>query len=142
MTHTPGADMLAALTDLYQAVDRSGWRVGTPLIRNCEERTELLNRARDAIAKAKQGNEGQFWRVEKDGSGYRAFRSGDWAITTARENEASAQLIADLLAAVRKCEKFLDNQADVYDSIPNHAMRLLEEVRAAIAKAEGLPQKD
>ena len=123
MTHTPGAHMLAALTDLYQAV-------------------ELLNRARDAIAKAKQETKGDFWRVEKDGPGYRAFRSGDWAITTARENEASALLIVDLLAALRKCEKFLDNQADVYDDIPNHAMRLLEEVHVAIAKAEGLPQKD
>lgn len=44
---------------------------------------------------------------------------------------------AEMLAALREVEPFLDNQADCDDGRPNDAMRHLVEVRAAIRKAEG-----
>lgn len=58
--------------------------------------------------------------------------------------DANARLIAaapELLAALHECEEYFDNRADAdcdQDGfIPNKEMRLLTEVRAAIAKAEG-----
>lgn len=59
-----------------------------------------------------------------------------------------ARLIAaapDLLEALFECEEYFDNKADAdcdQDGfIPNKEMRLLDVVRAAIAKAEGLGQR-
>ncbi len=46
----------------------------------------------------------------------------------------SLQPILEVLGDV---QEYLDNRADVDDGIPNEAMRLLVEVRAAIRKAEG-----
>lgn len=50
----------------------------------------------------------------------------------------------DLLEALSECEEYFDNRADAdcdQDGfIPNKEMRLLDVVRAAIAKAEGLGQ--
>lgn len=59
---------------------------------------------------------------------------------------SNSHLIAaapEMLAALREVEEFLDDQAeaeyftDRASPVPNQAMRLLVEVREAIAKAEG-----
>lgn len=43
--------------------------------------------------------------------------------------------MARLLTALREVETYLEDRADVDDGIPDEAMRLLVEVRAAIANA-------
>jgi len=62
-----------------------------------------------------------------------AKSDGPCPVALANEREA----FRDMLAALREVEEYLDDRADVDDGIPDHAMRLLVEVRATITKAEG-----
>ena len=84
------------------------------------------------------------WRTEGvTGKGAWIGRSEtEWAalaLGSDHENaRANARLIAAaplMLAALQEIEEFLDNQADVDDGRPNDAMRLLVELRVALAAA-------
>ena len=57
---------------------------------------------------------------------------------TDSKTAANARLIAaapDMLETLLEVEEYLNDRADVDDGIPDAAMRLLVEVKAAIAKA-------
>jgi hypothetical protein len=57
-----------------------------------------------------------------------------------RNHQTNARLIAaapDILDALRECEEFFDQRADVDDGIPNDAMNMLVIVRTALSKATG-----
>ncbi len=58
-------------------------------------------------------------------------------IADMERDERVREAAPDMLAALHEIESFLDNRADVDDGIPNEAMRLLVELRAALRKAEG-----
>lgn len=77
--------------------------------------------------------------VEVENHNGRSIKFGEWI----KRDDGFAALrfrnpdqMARLLVTLREVEIYLDDRADVDDGTPNDAMRLLVEVRKAIASAD------